>query len=203
MMKRVSSAAALLLFMTVLTGLVYPLAITAVAQVFFPGKANGSLVDRRGAVVARPARGRSAIVGSALIGQQFTLPEYFHPRPSAAGTGGYDAAASAGSNLGPTSRRLFGEVAARVASVRQENGMSRDASVPADLVTASASGLDPHISPDAARLQVARVARARGLAEAQVVALIDNRVEAREFGILGEARVNVLLLNIALDRMSR
>lgn len=186
--KHLRAAAVLTLFLAALTGVVYPGAVTAVAQMLFPRQANGSLVEADGRVV-----------GSALIGQSFTQPWYFHGRPSAAGHG-YDASASAGSNLGPTDARLAAAVAARV-DTAVADGAVRGA-VPADLVTASASGLDPHISPASARVQVARVARARGVDSSAVAALVERQVEGRQFGILGEPRVNVLLLNIALDRLA-
>jgi len=172
----------------VLTGLLYPLAVTAVAQLLFPGEANGSLV--------KDDQGR--VVGSALIGQGFTRAGYVHPRPSAAGEG-YDGAASSGSNLGPTSQKLKARVTAEAARLRRENPEA-PGPVPAELVTASASGLDPHLSPEAARWQVPRVARARGVAPERVLAVVDALVEGRTFGVLGEPRVNVLLLNLALDR---
>lgn len=169
---------------TVLLGLVYPLLITAFAQVLFPDKANGQLLRRDG-----------VIVGSRLIGQTFTSPGYFRSRPSAAGSG-YDAANSSGTNLGPTNRKLVDTVAAAVAVAQQENPHQP---VPADLVTSSASGLDPHLSPDAVLFQVPRVARERQAPEAEVRALAEAHVEERQFGFLGEPRVNVLLLNLALD----
>ncbi len=172
----------------VLAGLAYPLIVTGVAQVLFPWRANGSVVLAGGRVV-----------GSELIGQGFRSPAYFQPRPSAAGTGGYDAASSSGSNLGPTSQRLRDRVAADVARLRAENPQA-PAEVPVELVTTSASGLDPHLSPAAAQWQVARVAAARGVPGGEVQSLVVARTEGRTFGLLGEPRVNVLLLNLDLDR---
>jgi K+-transporting ATPase ATPase C chain len=172
---------------TVLFGLVYPLFSTLIGQVAFGDEADGSLIRRDGVVV-----------GSELIGQTFTAPEYFHSRPSAAGAG-YDGAASSGSNLGPLSPDLLASVADRVAAYREENGLSADVSVPVDAVTASASGLDPHISVANARLQAARVAQARGLTFADVMGLIDDHTDGRSLGVLGEPGVNVVLLNLALD----
>lgn len=169
---------------TALLGVAYPLAVTGVAQAMFPAKANGQLLVRQGRVI-----------GSQIIGQAFTASEYFHGRPSAAGTG-YDAASSAATNFGPTNKGLVDAVKARVAAVRMADP---SAVVPVDLVTSSASGLDPHISPAAAFVQVARVAGARGVSEAEVRKLVESRIEGRQFGILGEPRVNVLLLNLELD----
>ena len=171
----------------VLTGVVYPGVVTGLAQLFFPWQAKGSLVTVDGRVV-----------GSALIGQPFAQPWYFHPRPSAAGTG-YDATASGGSNRGPTDAKLADTlIAGRVDSAVTLDGATKG-HVPSDMVTASGSGLDPHISPANARLQVSRVARARSASPDAVRALVERHVEPRQFGLFGEPRVNVLLLNIALD----
>jgi K+-transporting ATPase ATPase C chain len=180
-------AIVLTVLLCLITGLVYPGVVTGLAQLLFPWQANGSLIERDGRVV-----------GSALIGQPFTRPEYFHPRPSAAGAG-YDAAASAGTNKGPTDLKLADTlIAGNVARVVEEDGAQRGR-IPADMVTASASGLDPHISPANAELQVARVARARGLGEDSVRTVLRAHTEGRQFGFFGEPRVNVLLLNLALD----
>ncbi|HEY7137050.1 MAG TPA: K(+)-transporting ATPase subunit C [Acidimicrobiia bacterium] len=185
----------MIIVLTVLTGLVYPLVMTGVAQVAFHDRADGSLVKRNG-----------KIVGSSLIGQNFTdakgnpLPQYFQPRPSAAGDG-YDAMASGGSNLGPSNQKLLEAVAKRAADYRQLNGLAADAKVPADAVTASASGLDPDISVANARLQAPRVATARNLPVATVQKLIGEHTDARQLGVLGEKTVNVLDLNLALDRL--
>jgi K+-transporting ATPase ATPase C chain len=166
---------------------IYPLLVWIVGQRLFPTESNGSLLVRKG-----------TIVGSRLLSQGFTDPKYFHPRPSAAGQG-YDAASSGGSNLGPTSKKLMDWVRQRVIDYRIENGLSADAMVPTDAVTASASGLDPHISVKNALLQAKRVAKARSLPVALVMEKIDAHTESRTLGILGEPRVNVLMLNLDLD----
>jgi K+-transporting ATPase ATPase C chain len=173
----------------VLTGLVYPFVMTGIAQILFPWRANGSLVtDEKGEVV-----------GSELIAQGFANPAYLQPRPSAAGEKGYDAANSSGSNLGPTSKKLQERIKKDLRRLKEENPDSAGP-VPADLVTASGSGLDPHISPQGALWQVPRVAKARGISTERVEAVVTANVERRTFGILGEPRVNVLLVNLALDR---
>ncbi|MGH9405745.1 MAG: potassium-transporting ATPase subunit KdpC [Terriglobia bacterium] len=169
---------------TILVGLIYPLAITAVAQALFPGRANGQLIEMHG-----------KLVGSRIIGQTFTAPGYLHSRPSAAGAG-YDASSSGGSNLAPTNKALIERVRADVQKLRAENPATP---IPVDLVTASGSGLDPDISPAAAGFQVPRLARERGMSEAAVRALVRKHTKRRQFGILGEPRVNVLELNLELD----
>jgi len=177
-------AVAILLAFTVITGLIYPAAVTAIAQVAFPNQANGSFITVD-----------SKTLGSSLIGQAFEEPKYFWGRPSAAGSG-YDGMASAGTNLGPTSSKLVQDVTDRVAALRAANG---DAPIPVDLVTSSASGLDPDISPEAAAYQVARVAAARGLTEDQVRAAVARHTQSPALFFLGESRVNVLELNLDLD----
>ena len=177
------------LVFTVICGVIYPLLTTGIGQAAFNDEANGSLIKQNGVVV-----------GSRLIGQTFTAPEYFHSRPSAAGAG-YDGSQSSGSNLGPTSQDLIDAVTERVATYRKENGLADDVAVPVDAVTASASGLDPDISIANARLQAPRVATERGTSLATVLALVDQYTEGRSFAVLGEPGVNVLELNLALDRL--
>jgi potassium-transporting ATPase KdpC subunit len=173
---------------TAVTGLAYPYAITGIAQTVFHRQANGSLVEQNGQTV-----------GSSLVGQSFTGAAYFHPRPSAAGADGYDGSSSSGSNLGPSSQVLATRVAGDVQKVRDENGLAADAKVPVDAVTTSASGLDPHISPAYAELQIPRVAQARGMSEEAVRKLAEKYTDGSTLGVLGEPRVNVPRLNIALD----
>ena len=175
------------LFMTILLGVLYPLAITGISQVLFPRQANGSLVAVNG-----------KLVGSELIGQNFSKPQYFQPRHSAAGNDGYDPTASGGSNFGPTNQKLIDRVKASIDKFRKDNP-DYTGPIPADLVTASASGLDPHLSPDSAYAQVARVAKARGVSADQVSQLISQFTEGPDLGMLGESRVNVLKLNLALN----
>lgn len=184
MLSHLRPALVMLALFTVLTGFVYPLAITGVAQLVLPSAANGSLVVKDGTPV-----------GSELIGQGFTSDQYFWPRPSAAGEKGYDATGSSGSNLGPLSKKLIDRVQGDVAALRRAGA----AVIPADAVTTSASGLDPHISPAFANLQVARIAAARKAPETEVRALLDRLTEHRFLGVVGEPRINVLRLNIALD----
>jgi len=176
------------LFMTILTGLIYPGVVTGLCQLIFPHRANGSMVEANGAVA-----------GSALIGQNFSKPQYFHPRPSAAGNDGYDASGSNASNYGPTNQKLIDRVKGDVAKFRQENP-GYQGPIPADLLTTSASGLDPHISPASALAQAQRVADARGVTLDQVKQLIEAHTEDRQLGFLGEPRVNVLLLNLDLNQ---
>jgi K+-transporting ATPase ATPase C chain len=187
-MRELRTALLVLLALTGVTGVAYPLLVTGIAQLLFPGQANGSLV----------LEGDRAL-GSALVGQPFDDPGYFWSRPSATGRFPYDAAASSGSNQGPTSDALLEAVRGRIDALRAADP-GNQAPIPVDLVTASSSGLDPHITPAAARFQAGRVARERGLAPAQVEELIEEQTEGRWLGLLGERRVNVLALNLALDR---
>jgi K+-transporting ATPase ATPase C chain len=187
MIKELGPGFRLTLVFTILTGLLYPAVMTGVSEMIFPKQANGSLVTVNGTVV-----------GSSLIAQGFTKPEYFHPRPSAAGNG-YDPTASGGSNLGPTSQALMTRLQASVVAFRKENP-DFTGNIPSDILTTSASGLDPHISPAAAEAQAARVAKARGVSQDQVEPLIAQFTQRPDWGFLGEPRVNVLLLNIALDQ---
>jgi potassium-transporting ATPase KdpC subunit len=189
LLRQAAAGLRMLLVLTLLTGVVYPLAVWAAAQAVFPGQAEGSKAE---------AGGRT--VGSTLIGQDFPGPRWFHPRPSAAGPHGYDPLASGASNLGPESRELLGQVRERRGAVAAADGLA-PARVPPDALTASGSGLDPHISPAYARAQAPRVARARELPARRVRALVDDHVEERILGFLGEPRVNVLELNIALDAL--
>src|SRR3982751_512085 len=191
MLKQFIPAIRITVVLTVLTGVLYPGVVTGLCQLLFRQQANGSLIMKDGHVV-----------GSSLIGQNFTKPEYFHPRPSAAGNDGYDASSSSGSNLGTTSKKLIDRVKADVDKVRQENP-DYQGPIPADMVTASASGLDPHISPASAQVQAARVAKARGLAVDQVNQLVAQHTEGPALGFIGDPRVNVLELNLALDERFR
>ncbi|HWE64108.1 MAG TPA: K(+)-transporting ATPase subunit C [Chloroflexota bacterium] len=174
--------------LVILTGVIYPFFMTGAAQLLFHDQANGSLIKVNGQVV-----------GSSLIGQQFTKPQYFHDRPSAAGTG-YDASSSGGTNLGPTNATLLKHTIAQANAIRKEDGLPPNYVLPADAVSTSASGLDPEISPAYADLQIARVARVRGLSQDQVRALVRKYTSDRTLGVLGEPRVNVLQLNVALDK---
>jgi len=188
MLQQLAPALRMTLFLTVLTGLIYPGVVTGLCQALFANQANGSLVTQNG-----------QIIGSSLLGQNFSKPEYFHPRPSAAGNDGYDPTASSGSNLGPTSQKLVDRMKASADQFRKENPTYTGA-IPADAITASASGLDPHITIANAQAQAARIAQARGASADKVQTLIANLTENRDLGFLGESRVNVLALNQALDR---
>jgi len=185
------SIVATIFFAVILCGL-YPLIVFGVSQMLFPHQANGSLlVDKSG------------VRGSALLAQNFTGAKYFHPRPSAAGANGFDATSSGGSNLGPTSSNLVASLTQNIATYRSDNGLATNAIVPADAVTASGSGLDPHISVANAELQIPRVAKARGLSEARVRKLVQQNTSDRDLGVFGEPRVNVMTLNFALDQLLR
>jgi potassium-transporting ATPase KdpC subunit len=188
MWSQISPGLRINIFLTLLLGVIYPLAITGICQVVFPRQANGSLIAANGNVI-----------GSELVGQNFTKPEYFQPRPSAAGNDGYDATASGGSNYGPTNQKLIDRVKASVDKFRKENP-DFQGPIPADLVTASGSGLDPHLSPDSVEAQVPRVAKARGISGDRLNQLVAQFTETPDIGLLGEARVNVLKLNLALDQ---
>jgi K+-transporting ATPase ATPase C chain len=187
MLSEIKPAILITLVLTLLTGLIYPLAITGLSQVLFSHEANGSLITPDGKVI-----------GSTLIGQNFSRPEYFHPRPSAAGDKGYDGMSSGGTNLSPTNPAQQKRLAAAADAFRKENPAFTGA-IPADAITTSASGLDPHISPDTAFAQCERVAKARSLSLERVRSLVQSHIEGRQLGFLGEPRVNVLLLNLALD----
>lgn len=187
--KQLRPAIVLTLLLCIITGLIYPGIVTGFARVLFPKQANGSLITSA----------KGDVIGSELIGQSFSKPEYFHPRPSASGNG-YDDTLSTGTNLGPTSAKLADTLIAQAVDSAVKNDGAVKGRIPADYVTSSASGLDPHISPATAFLQVARVARARHADSSAVRALVGKHVEERQFGFFGEARVNVLLLNLDLDR---
>lgn len=188
MLKQLLPGFRMTLLLTVLTGLIYPGVVTGLCQMLFKDKADGSLLSKDGRVI-----------GSSLIGQNFTRPEYFQPRLSAAGNEGYNGTASQGSNLGPTSQKLADRVKASVETFRKANP-DFQGPIPADLLTASGSGLDPHLTPEAVEAQASRVAKARGVAAGQIQTLIDQFTEGRDLGFLGQPRVNVLLLNLALDQ---
>ncbi|MDU2065759.1 MAG: potassium-transporting ATPase subunit KdpC [Sporomusaceae bacterium] len=191
MVKQFANALLLLIVLTLITGVGYPLLITGVAQALFPTQANGSFLAKEG-----------KLIGSSLIGQNFTKPEYFHGRPSAAGDDGYDAANSSASNLGPTSEKLIKGIAVKAADFRTENHLADDVKIPADAVMASASGLDPDISIENAYLQAARIAAARGISEDTVKSIINKQIEAPHLGGFKVNKVNVLNLNVALDGVS-
>jgi len=176
------------IFLTVLLGVIYPLAMTGISQIVFPHQANGSLI-----------KVGDKVIGSEIIAQNFTKPEYFHPRPSVAGNNGFDGTSSGGSNFGPTNKKLIDRVTASIEQFRKENP-DFHGPIPADLVTTSASGLDPHLSPDSAAAQVPRVAKARGISADQMNQIVNQFTEGPDLGVLGEPRVNVLKLNLALDQ---
>ena len=186
------SVVATIFFAIILCGL-YPLVVYGAAQLLFPHQANGSLLMDKS----------NTIRGSSLLAQNFTGAQYFHPRPSAAGANGYDATSSSGSNLGPTSSNLVANITANISSYRSDNNLATNAPVPADAVTASASGLDPHISVANAELQIPRVAKVRGISEEQVRKLVQQNTSARDLGVFGEPRVNLMTLNFALDQLPR
>jgi len=188
MLRQLVPGLRIALILTILTGFLYPCIVTGLCRILFPQQAHGSLILKDGRVV-----------GSSLIGQNFTRPEYFHPRPSAAGRDGYDASSSGGSNLGPTSRQLIHRIRRDIEMFRKENP-EYQGPIPVDIVTASGSGLDPHISPASAQAQALRVAKARGVSVERMSRLIAQSIEAPTLGFLGDARVNVLKLNLALDR---
>ena len=188
MLRQLVPGLRIALILTVLTGFLYPCIVTGLCRILFPQQAHGSLILKDGRVV-----------GSSLIGQNFTRPEYFHPRPSATGRDGYDASSSGGSNLGPTSRQLIHRIRRDIEMFRKENP-EYQGPIPVDIVTASGSGLDPHISPASAQAQALRVAKARGVSVERMSRLIAQSIEAPTLGFLGDARVNVLKLNLALDR---
>ena len=184
------SIVATILFAVILCG-IYPLVVYGAAQLFFAHQADGSLLVDKSGIVR----------GSALLAQNFTGAQYFHPRPSAAGANGFDATSSSGSNLGPTSSNLVANITQNIANYRTENNLATNAPVPADAVTASASGLDPHISPANAEIQITRVAKARGLSEGRVRELVQQNTNGRDLGLFGEPRVNLMTLNFALDQL--
>ena len=192
MLKQITKGFAMLLVMIVLTGIAYPLVVTGLAQLFFPHQANSSLVYKSGQVV-----------GSQLIGQNFTDPRYFQSRPSSAGKNGFDPTASGGSNLGPTNQDFLKAVTDRADNIRNQNGLSQNQVIPSDLVTASASGLDPDITPEGALLQVPRIAKLRNLPVETVINLVQQDTTPRQLGIFGEPRVNVLRLNLDLDSLTK
>jgi potassium-transporting ATPase KdpC subunit len=186
------SIVATVFFAVILCG-IYPLVVFGAAKLLFPHQANGSLLVDKSGVVR----------GSALLAQNFTGAQYFHPRPSAAGANGFDATSSSGSNLGPTSSNLVANITQNIANYRTENDLATNAIVPADAVTESASGLDPHISPANAEIQIARVAKARGISEEQLRKIVQENTSGRDLGLFGEPRVNIMTLNFALDQLAQ